>query len=80
MNRLPEDVAIFSVTTDGFLTTATDEQMKAAARDTLSKYYMSARQALTGDESVYEVKHLIRKPLGWRTRAQATLMRSEASD
>ena len=80
MNRLPEDVAIFSVTTDGFLTTATDEQMKAAARDTLSKYYMSARQALTGNESVYEVKHLIRKPLGWRTRAQATLMRSEVSD
>ena len=80
MNNLPSDVAVFSVTTDGFLTTATDVQMKVAARGTLSKYYMSARQLLTGDESVYEVKHLIRKPLGWRTRGQATLASSEPTD
>ena len=80
MNNLPSDVALFSVTTDGFLTTATDGQMKAAAKGTLSKYYMSARTLLTGDESVYEVKHLIRKPLGWRTRGQATLSPSELSD
>jgi hypothetical protein len=80
MNRLPADVAIFSVTTDGFLTTATDEQMREAARGTLSKYYMSSRQKLTGDESVYEIKHIIRQPLGWRTRAQATLVESQFPD
>lgn len=80
MNRLPEGVAIFSVTTDGFLTTATDDQMREAASGTLSKYYMSSRQKLTGDESVYEVKHIIRQPLGWRTRAQATLIESHQND
>lgn len=80
MNNLPDDVAVFSVTTDGFLTTATDEQMHEAASETLGKYYMSARSVLTDDEAVYETKHIIRKPLGWRTRAQATLEVSKPED
>ncbi len=84
MNSLPRDVAIFNVTTDGFLTTATAEQMAQASKGTLSKFYRSSRRLLTGvpsgKEDVYEVKHIIRKPLGWRTRAQATLVPSEMSD
>jgi len=84
MNALPKDVAIFNVTTDGFLTTATAEQMAQASKGTLSKFYRSSRRLLTGvssgKEDVYEIKHIIRKPLGWRTRAQATLAPSEISD
>jgi hypothetical protein len=84
MNALPKDVAIFSVTTDGFLTTATAEQMAEASKGTLSNYYRSSRRILTGapsgKEDVYEIKHIIRQPLGWRTRAQATLTPSEISD
>ena len=84
MNALPHDVAIFNVTTDGFLTTATAEQMAQASTGTLCKFYRSSRRLLTGvpsgKEDVYEIKHIIRKPLGWRTRAQATLVPSEISD
>ncbi len=84
MNALPKNVAIFNVTTDGFLTTATAEQMAQASKGTLCRFYRSSRRLLTGvssgKEDVYEIKHIIRKPLGWRTRAQATLVPSEASD
>ena len=84
MNALPRDVAIFNVTTDGFLTNATSEQMAEASKGTLCKFYRSSRRLLTGvpsgTEDVYEIKHIIRKPLGWRTRAQATLTPSELSD
>ena len=84
MNALPNDVAIFNVTTDGFLTTATAEQMSQASKGTLCKFYRSSRRLLTdapsGKEDVYEIKHIIRKPLGWRTRAQATLAPSEIAD
>ena len=84
MNALPRDVAIFNVTTDGFLTTATAEQMAQASKGTLCKFYRSSRRLLTGvpsgKEDVYEIKHIIRKPVGWRTRAQATLVPSEMSD
>ena len=84
MNALPRDVAIFNVTTDGFLTTATAAQMATASQGTLAKFYRSSRRLLTdvpaGEEDVYEIKHIIRKPLGWRTRAQATLVPSEMID
>jgi hypothetical protein len=84
MNALPKDVAVFNVTTDGFLTTATAEQMAQASTGTLCKFYRSSRRLLTGipsgKEDVYEIKHIIRKPLGWRTRAQATLAPSEVAD
>jgi len=73
MNALPPSVQIFSVTTDGFLTTATDEQMRAAAKGVLGEYYRRSRQELNGSGEIYEVKHIIRRPVGWRTRAQATL-------
>jgi len=84
MNALPNNVAIFNVTTDGFLTTATADEMSQASKGTLCKFYRSSRRLLTGvpsgKEDVYEIKHIIRKPLGWRTRAQATLAPSEVAD
>ena len=80
MNALPADVCIFSVTTDGFLTDATDEQMEAATKGELCKLYSYAREFLTGEETIYETKHKVRKLLGWRTRGQATLEPSTTED
>ena len=84
MNALPKEVSIFNVTTDGFLTTANASEMKEASKGTLCKFYRSSRRLLTGvpsgKEEVYEIKHIIRKPLGWRTRAQATLAPSMQTD
>ena len=86
MNGLPDGVEIFSVTTDGFLTTATDQQMIEAS-GILTGYYLAARNALRGSEDVwgepsrvYEIKHIIRQPLGWRTRGQATISPSTSED
>jgi len=80
MNALPPDVQIFSVTTDGFLTTATGAQMTEAAKGQLGRRYLDSRIKLTAQWGIYEVKHIIRQPVGWRTRGQATLRPSEASD
>jgi hypothetical protein len=80
MNALPRDVSIFSVTTDGFLTTASPTQMKYATTGELCRFYQKARVFLSEKSDIYEVKHIIRRPLGWRTRAQATLTPSEPED
>lgn len=80
MNALPPEVQIFSVTTDGFLTTATDQQMQEAARGPLGRRYLDARMRLAGEWGIYEIKHIVRQPVGWRTRGQATLQPSQTID
>lgn len=80
MNALPRDVKIFSVTTDGFLTTASPDQMQQATTGELSRFYQKSRVYLSEKSDIYEVKHLIRRPIGWRTRAQATLIPSNPED
>lgn len=80
MNSLPRDVMIFSVTTDGFLTTASPAQMQQATTGELSRFYQKSRVYLSEKNDIYEVKHLIRRPIGWRTRAQATLTPSMPED
>lgn len=73
INALPEDVCVFSCTTDGFLTNATKDQMKKATSGGLSALFAGSRHSLTGSADVLEVKHQVRRLLGWRTRGQATL-------
>lgn len=74
MNGLPADKMIFSCTTDGFLTNATEADLSALRGGPIYKVFSRARYELTGDDSVLEIKHVIRKPLGWRTRGQATIL------
>ena len=74
MNSLPESRLVFSCTTDGFLTNASEAEVIKASNGLLLKTYKSARKALVGNEDSIEIKHKIRKPLGWRTRGQATLI------
>lgn len=74
MNALPPEVCVFSCTTDGFLTNATPDQMAAATCGKLSGMYHDSRFGLTGVREMLEIKHQVRKPLGWRTRGQATLV------
>ena len=80
MNALPREVCVFSCTTDGFLTNATGVQIDAAAKGQIADLYRESRALLTGVPEMLEVKHRIRKPLGWRTRGQATLVEGTASD
>lgn len=74
LNALPTDVTVFSATTDGFLTNADGVQIDAAQRGPLAKLFRESRQYLTGTPEVLETKHTVTRPLGWRTRGQATLV------
>lgn len=74
LNALPADVTVFSATTDGFLTNADGPQIEAAQRGPLAKLFRESRQYLTGTPEVLETKHSVGRPLGWRTRGQATLV------
>ncbi|SDO19925.1 DNA polymerase [Afipia sp. GAS231] len=73
MNRIPADKMVFSVTTDGFLTNATEQEMELAKGGPISKRFSDARDALKGDPEVLSEKHRVRQVLGWRTRGQATI-------
>lgn len=75
MNSLPSDKMVFSCTTDGFITNAPESEIERLNQGDLAKLYRTAREHLTGDSRMLEVKHRIRQPLGWRTRGQATLKR-----
>lgn len=73
MNALPADKMVFSCTTDGFLTDASDDDIAKAQKGKLGLLFGKARGEITGESKVLEIKHSIRQPLGWRTRGQATL-------
>lgn len=74
INSLPEHRMVFSCTTDGFLTDADSDEIAAAQSGRLGQLFAESRERLTGTRSVLETKHAIAKPLGWRTRGQATLV------
>ena len=73
INALPPEVAVFSATTDGFLSNANVDQIERAQKGPLAGTFRNARTELTGVPGVLEAKHEIAQPLGWRTRGQATL-------
>lgn len=62
LNALPPHVMVCSATTDGFLSTATEADIVAATQGELCRAYSLARQRLTGDPKIYEVKHRIAQP------------------
>ncbi|KRR23264.1 DNA polymerase [Bradyrhizobium retamae] len=73
LNALPARVCVFSCTTDGFLTNATKTEIDAAILGPTAKTFGEARELLTDEATILEIKHHVRCPLGWRTRGQATL-------
>lgn len=73
LNRFPSNVQVFSVTTDGFLSHASDIEIAGATSGPLFQSFRQARSLLVQDDQPLEVKHTISQPLGWRTRGSATL-------
>lgn len=80
MNSLPAEVCVFSCTTDGFLTNATQAQIDVASSGPIADLYRQSRDMLTGDPTMLEIKHTVRKPIGWRTRGQATLLEGQSDE
>ncbi|WP_247882297.1 hypothetical protein [Brucella intermedia] len=72
LNSFPEDVHVFSVTTDGFLSNASDQNITKATSGELFESFRQARSHLDKG-SPLEIKHIVRQPVGWRTRGAATL-------
>lgn len=72
MNAIPQRKQIFSVTTDGFITNATDAEMREATAGRLSRNFQETVTELSG-EPLLKVKHQAKQLIGWRTRGQATV-------
>lgn len=73
LNGFSSNVQVFSVTTDGFLSTANDREIERATAGTLFRTFVEGRRLLGANDSPLEVKHRVRQPVGWRTRGSATL-------
>lgn len=77
LNSLPSSRQVVSVTTDGFITAATEAEVLAAATGPLATMFSKAREELCGDRTMLERKHGAAQVLCWRTRGQATLQKQE---
>ena len=71
---------VFSVTTDGFITNASDEEIENAKQGPTASRYRAMVSALTGEDDMLKEKHAVRQLLGWRTRGQATLVPGDYKD
>jgi hypothetical protein len=80
MNAIEPSSMVFSCTTDGFLTDAPANQIEMAQSGSLASIYRQTRQDLTGVPSVLEIKHRVKRLLGWKTRGQATLVPGNGID
>jgi DNA polymerase type B, organellar and viral len=75
INGIPQDKMIFSVTTDGFITNSTDQEIAKASQGPIASMFRDARRQLAGSDEILSEKHSVRQVLGWKTRGQATLKR-----
>ncbi|MCB1064715.1 MAG: hypothetical protein KDN20_17575 [Verrucomicrobiae bacterium] len=73
MNSLPIDNEIVSVTTDGIITNATNEQLEMASRGTVCELFRNTRRRLIKSREIIEIKHSVKQILSFRTRGQATI-------
>ncbi|MBS7802950.1 hypothetical protein KIH24_00020 [Rhizobiales bacterium TNE-4] len=74
INSIPKERMVFSVTTDGFITDATQDEIEKASSGPISQIFANSRLALTGKKEVLSEKHAVQQVLGWKTRGQATLI------
>lgn len=77
INAIPSDRMVFSVTTDGFITNATQAEIEKASSGPISEVFAESRFALTGKREVLSEKHGVKRVLGWKTRGQATLIEGD---
>ena len=80
INAIPSHKMIFSVTTDGFITDASDEEIAKASNGIISSHFSKSRIELSGSGDVLSKKHNVRQVLGWKTRGQATIIRGDGNE
>ena len=77
INLIPNDKMVFSVTTDGFITDANEQEIHQATSGTISSLFSNSRLKLSNNHEVLSKKHSVQQVLGWKTRGQATLIKGE---
>jgi len=75
LNEFDSNVCVFSVTTDGFITDASDDQVLKAQQKPIAQMFAKSNAEINNVPQVIplSVKHRLRRPLGVRTRFQVTL-------
>ena len=75
INAVPRNRVIFSCTTDGFITDASQGEMDHINQKSLfNLVFGSLRDDISGNDAVMKKKHEVRRPLGWRGKGQATIL------
>jgi len=77
MNKLPRDKMVFSVTTDGFLTNASEDDIRKTQDGEICVALIKQIKELGDNTNILEVKHKVKQAIGWRTRGQGTLKEME---
>jgi hypothetical protein len=72
---LPDHVRIYTATTDGWLSTATEAEVGAAATGPVAKYFLSLRRMVdpNGDNGILEMKHSASALIVFKTRGTFTI-------
>jgi hypothetical protein len=68
---LPHDKMVISATTDGFITSASEDEL--VLDGPLCMFFKDLRMELTGDPTIIEMKHFVFTVLCWKTRGQASV-------
>ena len=73
--NLPQHVTVFTATTDGWLSTATEAEAHAATGGPVARYFASLRAMVDpkGDASILEMKHSADALLVCKTRGTFTI-------
>ena len=72
---LPDQVRVYTATTDGWLSTATEDEVRAAATGPVAKYFSSLRALVDpkGDAGIIEMKHSASALIVFKTRGTFTV-------
>lgn len=73
MNKIPQNKQIISVTTDGFITNATDDEVFQACNGRLSWFFSRYRDIVSGCNNILDKKHVANQLVSWKTRGVATI-------
>lgn len=73
-NNLPADKSVYTITTDGFLSSATVVEVEKAAHGSVCDLLRTSRKRTADDEEIIEVKHRARQALIWRRRSGASVI------
>ncbi len=80
LNGLPDQVKVLSVTTDGFVSNATEAEIESATSGPLCQAFAKSRERLCGDPTILRTKKRASQLLCVRNRVMATLKKASGGE